>query len=225
MQLSLRARSALMLTGATVATLGVTAWPASGPPPADVAGATIVSARTSAPTTTPASTTAPITTVPVAQLSEAPAPPDTEPPATTTPRPPAPSPPAAEPAPARIAPSSAAAPDQAARGLGLLNSWRRQNGLAPLAVASDAQSKAQAQAERMAAERTLSHSNLQSGLESWNRWAENVGFGASADAVQQMFQDSAGHNKNMLAADMTNIGIGAAWGSDGNLYICQEFVG
>lgn len=106
-----------------------------------------------------------------------------------------------------------------------MNSWRQQNGLAPLAVASDAQSKAQAQAERMAAERRLSHTNLQSGLESWSRWAENVGYGASADAVQQMFRDSASHNRNMLSPDMTHVGVGAAWGSDGNLYVCQEFVG
>jgi uncharacterized protein YkwD len=40
-----------------------------------------------------------------------------------------------------------------------------------------------------------------------------------------MFQASAGHNANMLSASVTHVGVGAAIGPDGNVYICQSFVG
>ncbi len=40
-----------------------------------------------------------------------------------------------------------------------------------------------------------------------------------------MFMASSGHNANMLSPNMTHVGVGAAIGPDGNVYICQEFVG
>ena len=182
------------------------------------------------PSTTTTSTTAPPTTTTTAPPPTTEAPPPTEPPAPpathtrVTAAPPAPAPdPAPEPAPA---PTSNAAPSQAARSLALLNSWRQQNGLAPLAVASDAQAKAQQHAEEMAAAGKLWHTNLQSGVNpGWSAWAENVGDAGSADEVHQMFMASSGHNANMLATNMTHVGVGAAIGADGNVYICQEFVG
>jgi uncharacterized protein YkwD len=118
-----------------------------------------------------------------------------------------------------------AAPEQAARSMALVNSWRQQNGLPALAYTSDAAAKAQAHAEEMAASGKLWHTNISAGLESWSSWAENVGFASSADKVNSMFQSSPGHDANMLSARATNIGVGAAIGPDGNVYICQEFVG
>jgi uncharacterized protein YkwD len=109
--------------------------------------------------------------------------------------------------------------------MALVNSWRQQNGLPALAYTPDAAAKAQAHAEYMAANRKLSHTNISEGLESWSFWAENVGFASSADKVHAMFQASSGHNANMLSASATNIGVGAAIGADGNVYICQDFVG
>lgn len=109
--------------------------------------------------------------------------------------------------------------------MALVNSWRQQNGLPALVYTADAAAKAQAHAEDMAANGKLWHTNISAGLESWSSWAENVGFAASADKVHAMFQSSAGHNANMLSARATNIGVGAAIGPDGNVYICQEFVG
>lgn len=232
-----RARSALLVVAA-LAAAGSTASPDIGRSPGATLAAFAPASTSTTSSTTSTSTIAPSATAPAPPATEAPAPPATEAPAVTlppTPPPPPAAPPEPPPAPApppepsagsaQVAPGGTAAPDQAARALRLLNSWRQQNGLAPLAVASDAQAKAQAHAERMAAQQRLSHTNLQSGLESWNRWAENVGVGVSPDQVQQMFQDSSSHNGNMLSPDMTNVGVGAAWGADANLYVCQIFVG
>lgn len=231
-----RARRTLPITVA-VAAAALAAITATGRPdlarPASTVAAptpvTLAATSTTASTTT-TSTISPTTTAPVPPATEATAPlppalPAPVPHAEPAPPPPAPAPAPATPVPAEASPGSTAAPDQAARALRLLNSWRQQNGLPPLAVASDAQSRAQAHAEQMAAARQLSHTNLQSAMGSWSRAAENVGYASSADIVQQMFQDSASHNRNMLAPDMTHVGVGAAWGSDGNVYICQEFVG
>lgn len=109
--------------------------------------------------------------------------------------------------------------------MALVNSWRQQNGLAPLAYTGDAAAKAQAHAEHMAAAGKLSHTNISAGLGGWSSWAENVGYASSADKVHSMFQSSGGHNANMLSPNSTHIGIGAAIGADGNVYISQSYVG
>ena len=109
--------------------------------------------------------------------------------------------------------------------MALVNSWRQQNGLPALAYTGDAAAKAQAHAEYMAANGKLSHTNISQGLGGWSSWAENVGYASSADRVHAMFQASSGHNANMLSPNVTHIGVGAAIGADGNVYICQSYVG
>jgi uncharacterized protein YkwD len=109
--------------------------------------------------------------------------------------------------------------------MALVNSWRQQNALPALAYAGEAAAKAQTHAEYMAASGKLSHTRISQGLEGWSSWAENVGFATSADTVHAMLQASPGHNANMLSTSVTHIGVGAAMGADGNVYICQSYVG
>ena len=229
-----RARPSVVATAGFTACVAVVSFvlaPSDGRTIASTAPASTV--VTTSTTSTVPPTTAPPTTAPPEEVppSTDPPPPPTAvnrtvaarvvPPTTAAPEP------AAPPAPAPPPPAAAtASPSQAARSLALLNSWRQQNGLPALVVASDAQAKAQQHAQEMAAAGKLWHTNLQSGVDpSWTTWAENVGAAGSADQVHQMFMASSSHNANMLSPNMTHVGVGAAVGADGNVYICQEFVG
>jgi uncharacterized protein YkwD len=62
---------------------------------------------------------------------------------------------------------------------------------------------------------------------SFERVAENVGFqrvhGDSALAMMEDWKHSPGHRRNMLTADITEIGVGAAQGKSGRWYFVQVF--
>lgn len=149
-------------------------------------------------------------------------------PAPTSPPPPPPPPePAPEPQP-QPAPEPAPAPNaDAARSWQLLNELRRAEGVSALAAVADATAKAQSLAERMAAERRLSHSaSMWDGLDGhWTTVAENVGVGGSADEIHELLAAHSSHRRNMLGPSFTAGGVGAAWGGDGRLYLAQVFVG
>jgi uncharacterized protein YkwD len=118
------------------------------------------------------------------------------------------------------------APGEAAHLLSLLNSYRAAHGLPALASVSDATDKAQAQAQAMAAQHRLFHSNLSSGITpGWRTIGENVGDGGTVDIVHSMFVNSAPHRANMLNASYNQVGVGVVRTSDGLVWVAEEFVG
>lgn len=106
----------------------------------------------------------------------------------------------------------------------LLNDHRARHGLGPVWPDEALRQKAQAWADRLAGQRTLSHSVLTDGVPGGWRWlAENVGVGANHFDVQGALNASAPHAANMLHSGAGPVGTGAAVGVDGRLYLVQVF--
>jgi hypothetical protein len=104
------------------------------------------------------------------------------------------------------------------------NSARADHGLSRLSVASDLSSVAQQHAEWMAAHRALEHtSGLGSKVCCWVSIGENIGYGGSAGAIFNAFMGSSSHRANILSTRFTQIGVGAARASNGDLYVDQVF--
>jgi uncharacterized protein YkwD len=83
---------------------------------------------------------------------------------------------------------------------------------------------AQRWAEWMAAHRTMRHNPyLGNQVHNWSELGENVGVGAGEAAIQSAFMDSAPHRDNILSRTFRQIGVGAARGSDGKLYVDEVF--
>ena len=120
-----------------------------------------------------------------------------------------------------VAPSS-----DASQVLALLNGFRTASGLPALTIAGDATAKAQEHSDEMAAASNLYHSaSLASGIQpGWSVLGENVGVGADAGQLESMFEASPPHCENLLNAAYSQVGVGAARGGDGRLYVTQFFV-
>lgn len=105
-----------------------------------------------------------------------------------------------------------------------MNTDRRAHGLASLPTHSQLNAKAQAWAEKLARDGKLSHSTLSSGVPScWRSLGENVGYGASAAAVQDAYMKSSGHRANILQSKWKYVGVG--WAKAGNrVYTVQVFM-
>jgi uncharacterized protein YkwD len=163
----------------------------------------------------------------------APPAPDPPPPPAAAPAPhrssPAPAPkPAPPPAPAPAPPPPPPVGDAggAAHLQSLLNSYRTSHGVAALAAAADARSKAQAHAEDMAGQQRLYHDNLASGLnDDWYTVGENVGEGGSIDSINQAFINSSEHRSNMVDPSFNYVGVGVAQDANGRYWVCEVFVG
>lgn len=98
--------------------------------------------------------------------------------------------------------------------LDAMNADRQEEGLTALAVQTDAQAKAQAWAERLAAEGRLYHSTLSDGIGvRWCRLGENVGYGGSVQGVQDAYMSSSGHRANILNPAWNGVGVGHATGT------------
>lgn len=106
---------------------------------------------------------------------------------------------------------STSSPSAAATGLRALNADRSAHGLAPLAANSQLQAKAQAWAEQLARERRLRHSVLTADVPAcWRALGENVGYGASIQAVEAAYMTSSPHRANILDRRYTSAGVGVA---------------
>jgi len=104
------------------------------------------------------------------------------------------------------------------------NSARSQHGLRSYAVSSDLSSIANRWAAHMAANRTLEHNPYASSeVCCWRAMGENVGVGGTVSQIQQAFMASAPHRANILSSTYTEIGVGTARGSDGQLYVDELF--
>jgi uncharacterized protein YkwD len=227
------AAAAAETVGPTAPATGTTGSRGTAPSRSTAARSTATAAASTTTTATTAAGTDPEAAV-TAVVIEQPAPPSTAPPSTAPPStaPPSTAPPStAAPAPAPEAagplPSSGPSSPEAARAWELLNGLRRSEGLAALVPTGDAMAKAEALAERMAAEGRLSHSSSPfEGLDDrWQVAVENVGVGTSADHVHQLLEADRPHRDNMVDPRVTAGGIGAAWGADGRLYVAQVLVG
>jgi uncharacterized protein YkwD len=110
----------------------------------------------------------------------------------------------------------------------LINQDRAANGMGPLSWSDCLYSVAVSNANRIAAQHALSHTNgpqvdLTCGL--GRQAGENVGYwsaGVNDSDINRLFMDSAGHRANILGPYRY---VGTAWvvGSDGRGYIAVEF--
>ena len=84
---------------------------------------------------------------------------------------------------------------------------------------------AQRWAEHMAATQTLAHNPNASGQipAGWQAWAENVGYGGSVGQVQGALVASPGHYRNMVNANLREIGIGVAVDGSGLVWTAHVF--
>ncbi len=121
------------------------------------------------------------------------------------------------------------------------NAFRGSRGLGPLKPSVDLISIAQAHARNMARQDRYGDSDrnghvldgrdmefrIRAGGYAFVRVAENVGYQLNRrDPVASMMQgwrESAGHRRNMLLDDVTQIGAGAARGRSGRWYFVQLF--
>ena len=105
-----------------------------------------------------------------------------------------------------------------------MNSARTSNGRRAYAVRSDLISVARRQAARMASQRRMYHNpNLGSEVSGWTNVGENVGRGPDVSSIHNAFMNSASHRSNILSTSFTEVGVGTATSSDGELFVSQVF--
>jgi uncharacterized protein YkwD len=107
--------------------------------------------------------------------------------------------------------------------LQLINSYRAQNGLQPLALSYTLTRAAQWKSNDLAANNYFTHDDLTRTWDQrirdcgygYNAWlGENIAAGNSgAQATFDQWRNSSGHNANMLGANYTAIGIARAYGA------------
>jgi uncharacterized protein YkwD len=201
---------ALSSTGPSTSTAGppVEPLPPKPTPPAKAAppARTPTTTPTAAPSATPttATTARPATTTPTVRPTVT-----TARPATTV-RPTPTQPPASG--------------NTAADALALMNRDRTTHGLPALPVRADAQAKAQAWAEKLAADGRLSHSNLSQGIsQCYSGIGENVAMAPSVSWAEQILMDDPPHRANILGTKWTAAGVGVAR-TTGGFMVVQVFV-
>ena len=59
----------------------------------------------------------------------------------------------------------------------------------------------------------------------WQWIGENVGVGPDAQSIHDGFMASPGHHENIVYRDYNVLGVGAAVGKDGSIFISQVYVG
>eukprot|EP00587_Corethron_hystrix_P013524 CAMPEP_0113317874 /NCGR_PEP_ID=MMETSP0010_2-20120614/12638_1 /TAXON_ID=216773 ORGANISM="Corethron hystrix, Strain 308" /NCGR_SAMPLE_ID=MMETSP0010_2 /ASSEMBLY_ACC=CAM_ASM_000155 /LENGTH=187 /DNA_ID=CAMNT_0000175003 /DNA_START=406 /DNA_END=969 /DNA_ORIENTATION=+ /assembly_acc=CAM_ASM_000155 len=110
----------------------------------------------------------------------------------------------------------------------LINSERHFNGISPLQECGELAQLAQYHAQWMADRVTLQHSSDLAILLSRscsNRMGQSVGYGRSHAETHEYLMKGAGSASRLLDEGYSDIGVGAAWGTNGYLYVCQVFRG
>jgi uncharacterized protein YkwD len=126
-------------------------------------------------------------------------------------------------APAARAADGDSDPSSASTLTTLTNQDRAGAGLGSLAVASDLVAVAVQHSKDMAAKGSIYHNpDLASQGGSWQVIAENVGKGATPDAINSGFMQSPTHRANILNNQVTQIGIGIVT-SGGTLWVTEIF--
>jgi uncharacterized protein YkwD len=122
-------------------------------------------------------------------------------------------------------PAIAEPADDASAAVALINQSRWAAGLSGLSPDRELQIIANRQANRMAEAGYIFHSgDLGAQLSSgWWAWSENVGYGPSVGWVHNAFMNSYRHSSNILGASYNYVGVGVAYGWDGNVYVAEVF--
>jgi uncharacterized protein YkwD len=168
------------------------------------------STTTSTSTTTTSTTAAPTTTAPPA------------PPTTAAPVPAAVTPPPPAPAPACDGAGNAV--------IDAMNADRASAGLRPLCASSQLAGYAQAWANWMAQNQSLTHQNLNGVLTgtSFTAIAENILDGPGGMSVGDMeaaWMASPPHHENIMSGTYTAAGVGTTYSSDGRVWVAVDFGG
>lgn len=78
--------------------------------------------------------------------------------------------------------------------------------------------------ERMAAAGTIWHTpDLTSQVSGWKYLGENVGVGPTVDALHTAFMNSPPHRANIIDPDFTEVAVGVAVDSSGQIYVTEIF--
>lgn len=105
-----------------------------------------------------------------------------------------------------------------------INSARASRGVRGYAVRSDLTAVARRQAVRMASQRRMYHNpSLGSEVGGWSAIGENVGRGQDVSSIHNAFMNSSSHRANILSTTFTEVGVGTARASDGELFVSQVF--
>ena len=119
------------------------------------------------------------------------------------------------------------------QALKLINSDRKEKGLAPLQFNAQLSKLAESYAKDMIKRDFFSHVNPegQSPFERmkeqkivYNYAGENLAFNESVYAAQQAFMHSPEHKANILNANYTQVGLGIVEASRGRIFVVQEFI-
>jgi hypothetical protein len=127
----------------------------------------------------------------------------------------------ANPAPAQAADASAEA-----SFVSRINSLRTSHGLAPLQVYGELVGIGRGWSDQMAGAGSISHNpNLSSQVSAqWTKLGENVGVGSDVDTLMNAFVNSPPHYKNIMDPGFNYIGVGVSYGSDGRMFVTQDFM-
>jgi hypothetical protein len=122
-------------------------------------------------------------------------------------------------------PASAAGTSVEAQVLSLINSDRAAAGLPALVELTSLTSVAESWAARMESAGALSHNpNLPSQIPTgWSSYGEDVGSGATPQAIEQAFMADPAHRDNILGG-YTEVGVGADEAPNGMLYVTVDLV-
>jgi uncharacterized protein YkwD len=105
-----------------------------------------------------------------------------------------------------------------------MNSDRSAHEVGPLIPHGELIAKAQAWADHLAAENSLSHSTLSDGVPGcWQALGENVGYGSSIGGVEDAFMGSTDHRTNLLNGAYDYAGTGVATNGS-RVFVVQVFM-
>lgn len=124
-----------------------------------------------------------------------------------------------------LPPTTAARADAGieAQFVAAMQSARASQGLPALAVAGDLTAVARSHSRVMADADRLHHQpDLGAAVSSWRKVGENVGRGPSVSAIHDALMASAGHRRNLLDPDWTQVGMGVIV-DGGQLWVTQVF--
>jgi uncharacterized protein YkwD len=123
---------------------------------------------------------------------------------------------------------------QEQQALTLLNNDRAKNGLSSLKANSQLTRLAENYAKDMIARGFFAHNNpegqtpfdrMQAAGISYRTAGENLAINSNVTAAETAFMNSSGHRANILNSSYTDVGIGVAQNSSGQVYVVQEFIG
>lgn len=122
--------------------------------------------------------------------------------------------------------ANAADPGAEAAFVSRINSARASKGVAPLQVYGELVGIARGWSDHMAAQGSISHnpSYTSQVTANWTKLGENVGVGYSVDDLMAAFLNSPPHYKNIVDPAYNYIGVGVSYGSDGRMYVTQDFM-